>query len=68
MTKKVIMRVPARGLTTGVSKVEIEADGFKGQGCSVIVGKLANSLGEVTETTNKPEFDAVVTEQQQLYE
>jgi hypothetical protein len=66
--KQIIMRIPSRGLTTGVRKVEIEAEGFKGQGCSVAVGKLAAALGEIEQTTNKPEFDASVTEQNYVAE
>lgn len=50
MSEEIIITVDQKG------GLEIEAQGFKGKGCSLATKELENSLGKVTADQKKPEF------------
>ena len=56
MTKRIIVTIPLKGLSTGESTISVEAEGYTGQGCTDATAAFQNALGAVKDTELKPEY------------
>lgn len=56
MTKRIIVTIPLKGLSTGESAISVEAEGYAGQGCTDATAIFRNALGAVKDTELKPEY------------
>lgn len=64
MAKQIRMVIPLAGISTGERKIQVEAEGYKGEGCKAATEVFTKALGVVGDETIKPEM----YEQEQRYE
>lgn len=56
MPKSIQVRIPRKGLSKGLVKPEVEANGFTGNSCTTATQGYLNALGSMQEEEVKPEM------------
>lgn len=54
--RSVIIKIPRAGIVSKQAKVQCDAQGFRGSGCTGIVQQLTRALGSQTTLQAKPEL------------
>lgn len=58
MTKRIVIKIPLKGLSTKQTKVVVEAEGYNGVGCTAATEAFQKAIGSVESTVAKPEMYA----------